>query len=409
MIGGNVGINQSPVCEVLYSFGQIHVAQKYATSRGSVVRLVFSELLLKQFSLAHVPRRNEIEQGNGNMRQLTFEGTGKAAWHDVPDAKILSEKQALVRPIVVGRCDLDVAFMRGIVPMKAGTPIGHEMIGEVIDVGTGVRNIRPGQKVIVPSQISCGECGPCKRGSTGRCENVPFAASYGMGRAGEYGSLVSDLVNVPFADAMSVPVPDNVDLVSLIAAADVAADAWRAVGRPLEQRAGASVLVAGGLAGSIGVYSAAIAASLSASTVYYVDSDPFRRKQAAKYNVRTAETLAELEGQQFDIVVDACGTSDVLTQAIRLTAPDGHFTSVVIHFGASTPVPLMEMYHKGITFVTGRPNCRANIEPVVACCAAGHFKPELVETAVYKMDEAPEAWMDPTMRVAAYDPALLDR
>ena len=343
------------------------------------------------------------------MRELTFERTGKAAWHEVPDAKILSDKQALVRPIVVGRCDLDVAFMSGIVPMKSGTPIGHEMIGEVIDVGSGVRKIRPGQKVIVPSQISCGDCGPCKRGSTGRCENVPFAASYGMGRVGEYGCLVSDFVNVPFADAMIVPVPANVDMISLIAAADVAADAWRAVGRPLEERAGASVLVTGGLAGSIGIYSAAIAASLGASRVYYVDTDAFRCKQAEKYGVNTATSLSELEGQQFDIVVDACGTSDVLTQAIRLTAPDGLFTSVVIHFGETTPMPLLEMYHKGITFVTGRPNCRANIEPVVACCASGHFKPELVDTATYKMDDAPEAWMDPTLRSVAYDPAFLDR
>jgi threonine dehydrogenase-like Zn-dependent dehydrogenase len=334
------------------------------------------------------------------IRQLTFVQPGHVEWRDAATPKIKLGVQAIVRPLVLGRCDLDVGFVRGIAPMKSGECIGHEMIGEVVDIGDAVCRIKIGQKVIVPSQISCGTCRNCRRGFTGRCQSVPFGAGYGMGRDGDFGCAAADLVNVPFADAMLVPLPDGADPVAMIGVADMALDAWRAVAPQLAARPGASVLVMGGLASVIGIYAAGIAKALGASHVDYVDDDDQRLAQAARYGVSVIKAPTELS-LQYEIVVDAAGTQETLLQAIRATQPEGLVTSVVIHLRPTTPMPLLEMYHKGITFCTGRANVRPAIEPLLSLCSHGHFKPDAIETKLYAFDEAPDAWLDDSVRTAA--------
>jgi alcohol dehydrogenase len=274
------------------------------------------------------------------------------------------------------------------------------MIGEVVDVGDAVRRIRPGQLVIVPSQISCGTCRNCRRGFTGRCLSVPLGAGYGMGREGGFGSAAADLVRVPFADAMLAPLPSGADPVALIGAADMALDAWRAVAPQLQQRPGATVLVMGGLAAVIGIYAAGIAVALGASRVDYVDDDEARLRQAARYGANAIRRPTEL-ANMYEIVVDADGQADTLVQAIRAAEPEALFTSVTIHMRPLTGLPLAEMYFKGLSFHTGRANVSTAIEPVLALCSHGHFHPERVEITLYGFDDAPEAWLDPTVRTAA--------
>jgi len=334
------------------------------------------------------------------MRQLTFAAPGKVEWREVKAPSLGGAAAALVRPLVLGRCDLDTAFVRGLAPMLPGQPIGHEMIGEVVDVGDGVTHVRPGQRVIVPSQISCGSCRNCRRGFTGRCQSVPFGAGYGMGRPGDYGCAAADLVHVPYADAMLVGLPDGADPVAMIGAADMAADSWRAVAPQLAERPGATVLVVGGLASIIGVYAAGLAVVLGAGRVDYADTDPARLAAAAGYGATPIGYDAIVD--QYEIVVDACGTPETLIQAIRATEPEGLITSVTIHLGATTPVPLAEMYHKGLVFRTGRANVRPNIPCVLDCCSAHGFAPDRVATTLYGFDDAPDAWMaTDQLRVAA--------
>jgi threonine dehydrogenase-like Zn-dependent dehydrogenase len=102
-----------------------------------------------------------------------------------------------------------------------------------------------------------------------------------MNRDGNFGCAAADLVRVPYADAMLVPLPTGADPVAMIGAADMALDAWRAVGPQLRERPGASVLVMGGLASVIGIYAAGIAVALGAGRVDYVDDDPRRLAEAA--------------------------------------------------------------------------------------------------------------------------------
>lgn len=334
------------------------------------------------------------------MRQLTFVRPGLAEWREAREPQLEGPLEALVRPLVVGRCDLDVAYLTGLAPQREGVAIGHEMIGEVVDVGDGVRRFRPGDVVVVPAQINCGQCGACRRGSTGRCETVPFAASYGMGRAGDYGCLTADLVRVPFADAMLVGLPNGAEPLRLIGAADVATDSWRTVAGPLAARPGARVLVRGGPIAAIAIYAAGMAVVLGASEVVYVDTDPARRAAAAAYGARTLEALEPDE--RFDIVVDASLSEAATLEVLRAAAPEAIITCVAPHFGAPVSAfPLAELYHKGATFLTGRPNCRANLEPTLSVCCHTAFDPELIGAKVFRFDDAPEAWIDPAVRVVA--------
>ena len=114
-----------------------------------------------------------------------------------------------MRPVAVACCDLDVGVAQGVLPMPPGHAVGHEGIAEVVAVGDAVRDIRVGDRVVVPFQISCGNCRECRRGVTGSCGSVPLMAMYGMAPlAGlDGGGFMADLVLVPYADAMLIPIP----------------------------------------------------------------------------------------------------------------------------------------------------------------------------------------------------------
>ncbi len=239
------------------------------------------------------------------MRQAVLQAPGVVGWQPVAEPVLTSSAAALVRPIVVGRCDLDVAYLRGLVPLAIGSPIGHEIIGEIVAVGGDVSAVVVGQLVFVSAQISCGTCVPCRAGRTGRCTSVPFAASYGMGREGDYGCGLADLVVVPYAEAMLTPVPVGTDPVAVIGLADTAADAWRTVAPHLVTHPSGRVLVTGGLPAVIGLHAVGLAVALGATSVDYHDPDPTRGEIAAAYGGRVIESPTEATPGGYDIVVVA--------------------------------------------------------------------------------------------------------
>ena len=90
------------------------------------------------------------------MQQLMFEEAGRYVWREAADPEITQPEQALVRPVAVARCDLDVAVVQGRLPMPPGHAVGHEGLADVVAVGDGVREVRVGDRVVVPFQINCG-------------------------------------------------------------------------------------------------------------------------------------------------------------------------------------------------------------------------------------------------------------
>jgi threonine dehydrogenase-like Zn-dependent dehydrogenase len=327
------------------------------------------------------------------VEQLTYLGPSELEWRDVPAPKLDSDRAALVRPLAVATCDLDALIISGESPFPAPFPIGHECVGEVIDVGDDVHAVRIGQRVSVPFQISCGDCDPCRRGRTGSCRSEGLMSTYGFGPAvHRWGGFLSDSVLVPFADHMLVAVPDGLAPAAVASASDNISDAWRAVGPALAEEPGAPVLVVGGAgAGSIGLYSVALALALGSEAVTYADLDEGRLGVARSLGAQTLEIPWPERAGPFPITVDANATQKGITLALRSTAADGICTSNTIYFGEQPRLPLLEMYTKIVTFKTGRVHARPIMPEVLELAERGSFRPELITTRVVDFADAADA------------------
>lgn len=331
------------------------------------------------------------------MRALTFGGPDNLEWREAPDPQVGGDAQAVVRPLAVATCDLDDLIVRGRSPFEPPFVLGHEGVAEVIEIGDGVGGVRPGDRVVVPFQISCGSCQACAQGRTGNCTTVPFSATYGFGFGADgtrWGGFLADLVHVPYADAMLVPVPRGLGPEAAAGASDNLTDAYRAVGPPLAERPGAPVLVVGGASpGSIGLYAAAQALALGSERVLYVDADPSRRAIAEGYGAETLDHVPERIDHRFPITVDASGDPRGLELALGSLDRDGICTSTAIYFdpGAQPRFPLLSMYVQSTTFVTGRIHARRDAPHVLELLATGGFDPEPVTTRVVSFDDAADA------------------
>lgn len=335
------------------------------------------------------------------MRQLTFVGRGQLEWREVPDPALQGTKDAIVRPVAIGRCDLDAAILSGQARFFLGPfPFGHELVAEIVELGEQVSGFRRGQLVVVPYHISCGECQRCRRDLTASCASVPPLSMYGLGPVGgDWGGALSDLVRVPFAQGMLVPVPDGVEPSAIASAGDNLSDAWRTVGPYLQEWPGAAVLVVGGGAPSIGLYAAAIASALGASHVDYVDTDPERLALAQSVGAEPIEGPPPDRLGPYPITVDASADPDGLACALRSVEPGGVCTSVGIYFAKTTPVPLLDMYGADVTFKTGRTNASAIIPRVLELVRSGRLHPERLTTKRATWEEAPEALGDRSAKV----------
>ncbi|MFM9827235.1 MAG: zinc-binding dehydrogenase [Sphingomonas sp.] len=333
------------------------------------------------------------------MQQLTFLSPGVFEWRDIAPPRLADARQAIVRPLAVARCDLDLYIATGLAPFAGPFAFGHESVGEVVEAGD-LAGVKPGDRVVVPFQISCGRCDNCRRGYTNSCSAVPLYSAYGLAGNGrpDFGGALSDLMLVPYADHMLVPLPAGVDPVVAASACDNIADGWRGVAPHLADRPGAAVLIVGGLAQSVGLYAAGSAIALGAGMVRYLDDNEASRARAAAMGADVGP-LALADGRdpegQFEIVVEAAGSAPALAFAVRSTAPNGVLTSVSMHFDAVTPLPLTQAYYKGLTFHTGRVQSRPMLPAVLSCIACGNLHPEHVTSRVATFAEAGDAMADP--------------
>jgi threonine dehydrogenase-like Zn-dependent dehydrogenase len=333
------------------------------------------------------------------MRALWYVGPGRLEWRESPEPRITDPAAAIVRPIAVATCDLDAQIARGQTPAAGPFPVGHEFVGEVVEVGEAVTGVAPGDRVSVPFQISCGQCTPCRRGRTGRCQSVPGGSAYGMGPLSnglQWGGAVADLVLVPYADAMCVPISADLDAAALAGLSDNLVDAWRTVAPYLDEHADARVLIFG--RGSVGLYATGIARALGAE-VTYVDEAENRCATAERLGARV---ICEPPGRKYPshpVVVHTTAQPETLRTAVRSTSSSGVCTDVGIFFNGDVALPLLEMYVKGITFVTGRIDARATMPAALDLITSGRLDPAPVITETAPWDEAPAAWAEHTGRL----------
>jgi alcohol dehydrogenase len=321
-----------------------------------------------------------------------LDGPGQLGWQTAQEPRLDAPEAALVRPIAVATCDFDHVLVRGDMQLPGPIALGHELVAEVTAVGGAVTAVHPGDVVVVPFQVSCGSCESCRRGLTSACKEVPWLSAYGLGAlSGDWGGAVADVLAVPWADAMLVPLPPGIDPVGAAALSCNVPDAYRAVSS-LATRPEASVLVTGGAFGNISHYAVALARALGATTVDYLSADAGQSAKAEKLGARALGGPDEIATEAYDITVDNSQDPDVLALAVRATAPAGLLTATTMYPAALTPVPLMDMFARCITFATGQPHARRVIGDVLPLLAEGRFDPAAVVTAVADWEEAPEAF-----------------
>jgi alcohol dehydrogenase len=333
------------------------------------------------------------------MRVLTAAPGAQLRWRESPAPPPPGPDGAVVHPIAAATCDIDCPLVLGVTQLALPLHLGHECVAEVLSVGERVATVRPGDRVVVPFQINCGTCVPCRAGRPGSCLTVPPLSAYGMGLAtGHFGGAFSDQLAVPYAEAMLVPLPAGVDPAAAASVSDNICDAYRHVGPHLPALLDADpdveVLILACLSrratftASTPLYTGLIARALGARNVTLVDSRPHVRAHAERLGLNALRPRGLRWHGPAPLVVHI--SADPIATALAHTAPDGICTSSGgLHRGAR--LPMLRMYVRRATLHVGIPHTRALMPRVLELMADGRLRPELVTTNVAPLDDAPRA------------------
>lgn len=323
------------------------------------------------------------------MRQLTLIDKNKVDWREVPEPRLTSPSAAIVRPVAVAVCDFDRGLVSGrYTALPYPIALGHEIVAEVVEVGSEVRTLDPGMQVVLPLHISCGHCSKCAAGLTNSCTSRPPLSNYGLGaRGGDWGGGMSDLLAVPYADAMAVPVPPGLDKAACAAVGCNLVDLYRTVAPYLGRHDDPAILIMGGHAHNMGLYGIAVARGLGASSIAFMDDDGTRLDAAETLGARPVQ-LGD-KSRLYPIVVDCSGDPDRLALALSLVGPDGVCTPVWPHVGW-TNLPVGAMFLRNATLVTGQPHARAQMDPVLDLMRRGALDSTSIPVEILAWEEAPE-------------------
>lgn len=328
------------------------------------------------------------------MKALYYDGTGGLEWRDDPAPRIEASSDALVRPIAVSTCDLDQAIIHSREPLPGAErpfAIGHEGVGEVVEVGTAVSSVHPGEIVAIAHHLSCGSCDRCADGHPEFCRTTTAdgPAVFGIPIGDDYGGLFSELVRVPFADYCLLGLPPGVSAIDAVSVGDNLTDAWRTIVPHLRHRPGADVLIMS--TGSAGLYAADVARACGAGRVCYVDRDDRRLALAERFGAET-RTLDAFSPQEhaYEITLNASGSRTALRNALLATAPGGHCANMAFFF-REVELPLLAMHLRGVHFCSSVAGARAHMPEVIQLLSSGRISPELVATEVLPFDTAADA------------------
>lgn len=358
-----------------------------------VAYIASAHLTMTTFITSLYDDQHSSERGTF-VKALMFRGPMDLEWEDVETPRILDPRDALVRPLAVARCDLDPAIAIGLYPMKGPFVMGHEMVGEIVGLGERVAGFKPGDRVIVPFQLSCSACDPCQRGLTNACSEVASGTAFGLGPHGgvDLGGALAECVRVPWADVMLIALPDNVDPIAAAGIPDNVSDGYRCVAGPLRERPGSDVLVVGGLAPSVGLYAVMSALALGARSVVYADDDSERLELATALGAVAVDAKGGWEDvrldRKFPVVVDANVLDHGRNFAFHSVEPCGTVTSVSGGASAMSSLPLQKMYHKGVRYEIGRVHAVATTRPVLELVANGTLDPTRLVSSVVPFSEA---------------------
>jgi glutathione-independent formaldehyde dehydrogenase len=386
------------------------------------------------------------------MKAVVFKGSLDVAVEDVPDARLERPTDAVVRITSAAICGSDLHMYAGRTMARPGTVLGHEPLGVVQEVGAAVEKVRPGDRVVMPFNISCGTCFNCQRGYTAACLDVNpsmHGGAYGYVGMGPYRGGQAELLRVPFADFNCLPVPgapgDALED-ALVLLADVFPTGW--FGTELAAvESGTSVAVFG--AGPVGLLAAYSALLRGASEVYVVDYVPDRLARAEAMGATPIDfSLGDPVAQIMEMRralgasspkmpgvmcgIEAVGfqavdwehpphekPNRVLEDLIQLVNPTGHLGIVGLYVpedpGGVNPhakkgeiqISFGKLWEKGISFGTGQTPVIRYAPRLRDLVASGQARPSFIVTHRVPLEAAPEAYAQLERRAGGYAKVIL--
>ncbi|MGE0830938.1 MAG: alcohol dehydrogenase catalytic domain-containing protein [Hyphomonadaceae bacterium] len=289
------------------------------------------------------------------MKALIYGGPGKITCEAVDDPILPDSKGAIVRVSACSICGSDLHPYH--VDMgRSGYCIGHEAVGEVVELGRDAAGFSVGDRVLIPGSLSCGACRPCKAGKVALCEKAFMARVYGQGIAG-IGGCQAEAVAVPNASENLWRLPDALsDEIGLLLT-DNLATAWYGARRA---RVGPGDVVAVIGLGSVGLQSVMSAFAMGAARVFAIDLVADRRAEAARLGAEPIEekdvvaAVQELTGGAgVHCALDANGGAVTTEIAINLAGKGGRVSTVGVSEQAAIPFPMLTALRKGLEFHTG--------------------------------------------------------
>jgi len=312
------------------------------------------------------------------MKALTFQGERAVAVESVDDPRLERATDALVRVDLAAVCGSDLHVYHGRESgLDAGTVLGHEFVGEIVECGREVGGLRPGDRVLSPFTTSCGHCFFCRQGLTARCEHGQL---FGWVQDGEglHGAQ-AERVRVPLADGTLVAIPEGVTDEEALLLGDVASTGYYCALRA-EVSQGSTVAVVG--CGPVGLMAVVGARELGAAEVFAVDRVPERLALAERFGARAIDFTSEdpvgrvreaTEGRGADAALEGVGSPEATRLAVDLVRPGGTVSVVGVHHEARLSFSPVEAYDKNLTYRIGRCPARAVMETLIPVVRRGDY------------------------------------
>lgn len=307
------------------------------------------------------------------MKAITFQDKQKLKYEDIADPRILDGGDAIIKVHIAGVCgsDLHVYHARE-TGLDCGTAMGHEFVGEIIEVGKTVRHFKRGDVVLSPFTTNCGVCYYCSIGLTCRCEQNQL---YGWVQEGEglHGGQ-AEYVRVPMADASLMLLKEGVSAKAGLLLGDNFSTGYYCAEEAGVQPGGTYVVLG---CGSVGLMAVLSLKMLGAERIYAIDAIPDRLQKAEEFgaktlNFKTTDIVAQIkeatQGRGADAVLEIVGSPKAARLAMDLLRLGGTISTVGVHTSQHFSFSPIEAYDKNLTFKIGR-------------CPARHYMSKLMEKA----------------------------
>jgi alcohol dehydrogenase len=290
------------------------------------------------------------------VKALVYHGPGSKAWEDVPEPELIEDTDAVVRVDATTICGTDLHILKGDLPaVTDGRILGHEAVGTVERVGTGVKTRKPGDRVLVSCVSACGACRFCREGRYGQC-----LGGGGWILGNTIDGTQAQYVRVPFADNSTYPAPDGVSDEALLMLADILPTGYEVGVLNGRIRPGDVVAVIG--AGPIGLSVIMGARLYNPSHIVAIDLADSRLESAKQFGADVvvnngvtdpATAIAELtDGLGADVAIEAVGIPATFELATTLVRPGGHVANIGVH-GQPATLHLEDLWSKDVTITTG--------------------------------------------------------